>query len=57
MRAIKYYYSGVAQLVRAPGLRSGGRKFESCHFELLVTTPLLFYMRLWWNGRHVRFRF
>ena len=42
MRAIKYYYSDVAQLVRAPGLRSGGRKFESCHFELLVTTPLLY---------------
>ena len=42
MRAIKHYYSGVAQLVRAPGLRSGGRKFESCHFELLVPTPLLF---------------
>ena len=42
MRAIKYYYSGVAQLVRAPGFRSGGRKFESCHFKLLVTAPLLF---------------
>ena len=42
MRAINYYYSGVAQLVRAPGLRSGGRKFKSCRFELLVTTPLLF---------------
>ena len=42
MRAIKYCYLGVAQLVRVPGLRSGGRKFESCHFELLVTTPLLF---------------
>ena len=35
MRAIKYYYSGVAQLVRAPGLRSGGRKFESCHLAHL----------------------
>ena len=42
MRAINYYYSGVAQLVRAPGLRSGGRKFESCHFAYLVSTPLLF---------------
>ena len=31
MRAIKYYYPDVAQLVRAPDLRSGGRKFESCH--------------------------
>ena len=42
MRVIKYYYPGVAQLGRAPDLRSGGRKFESCHFELLVATPLLF---------------
>ena len=33
MRAITYYYPGVAQLVRAPDLRSGDRKFESCHFE------------------------
>ena len=30
MRAIKYYYLGVAQLVRVPDLGSGGRKFESC---------------------------
>lgn len=54
MRAIKYYYSGVAQLVRAPGLRSGGRKFESCHFELLVTIPLLF-LSLWrnWHTRWI----
>ena len=24
---------GVAQLVRAPDLGSGGRKFESCHLD------------------------
>ena len=30
-----HYYPGVAQLVRAPDLGSGGRKFESCHLDHL----------------------
>ena len=40
-------YPGVAQLVRAPDLGSGGRKFESCHLDHLYFREIytLYYER------------